>query len=301
MSGVGEAIGGIFGATATRSAARRAARSADYAAQLQLQQYEQARADQAPYRQIGMQALNQLGSLYGFQPFNPNLDVTALPESERAQSPASQAGSWAGGFLPGAPTAGGQAGAPTDLAKPPPLRPSTGPAAGTDPYAAFRASPDYQFRLQEGMNALLASQSARGSTMGGRAQRELLRYGQGMGSQEFGNYYNRLANLAGIGQTATSQLGSLGANAAAGAGQAYQTAGQLRGAGQIGAFNALGQGIQNAFQAYGQNGGFSGGYSAGPSAFNSQGSLGLDYGTPSNFSFNQGQPSFGGGSVFGGG
>jgi len=67
----------------------------------------------------------------------------------------------------------------------------------------WQQDPGYDFRLQEGMKALNASASAGGFSKSGRNMKELLRYGQDYGSQEYGNAYgreyNRLSQLAGLG------------------------------------------------------------------------------------------------------
>jgi hypothetical protein len=55
----------------------------------------------------------------------------------------------------------------------------------------FEADPGYQFRLNEGMRALEGSAAARGGLGGGQNQKDLLQYGQGFASNEFGNAYNR--------------------------------------------------------------------------------------------------------------
>ena len=51
--------------------------------------------------------------------------------------------------------------------------------------------PGYQFRLQQGMDAAMGSQAARGLSQSGGALKELQNYGQGLASQEYGNVYNR--------------------------------------------------------------------------------------------------------------
>lgn len=51
--------------------------------------------------------------------------------------------------------------------------------------------PGYQFRLAQGVKAMDRSASARGGLFGGAQQKALTEYGQGMGSQEFGNAYSR--------------------------------------------------------------------------------------------------------------
>lgn len=88
--------------------------------------------------------------------------------------------------------------------------------------------PGYGFRLSEGLKALERSAAARGGLLSGGTGKALTRYGQEMGSQEFGNaynralteynslrqregeQYNRLANLAGIGGTTSQQLTAAG-------------------------------------------------------------------------------------------
>lgn len=73
----------------------------------------------------------------------------------------------------------------------------------------FTESPGYQFQLEEGTKALERGASARGDLLGGRQLKELTRYGQGLASQEYGGYLNRLGSLASTGQTATqSQVGA---------------------------------------------------------------------------------------------
>lgn len=127
---------------------------------------------------------------------------------------------------------------------------------------AFKKTPGYRFRMREGTRALDRSASARGRLMSGGHERELLRYGQGLASEEFGNYANRLASLAGIGQSATSQTAALGqqtgANMAAlglqgaqGAGNAMFNAGTARASGYVGAANAFTGAGNNAMFLYG--------------------------------------------------
>lgn len=109
----------------------------------------------------------------------------------------------------------------------------------------FQASPGYQFAYNEGLNALDKSASARGRLQGGGYGRELVRYGQGMANQEFGNYANRLAQLAGIGQTSTTATGQFGQTATTNAGNAMVDAATARASGYTGAANAFGGAVGN--------------------------------------------------------
>ena len=78
----------------------------------------------------------------------------------------------------------------------------------------LQADPGYAFRLSEGQKALDRQAAARGGLISGGALKAAARYGQDMGSQEYGNAYsryqtNRSNQLAPLGSIAT-----MGANAA---------------------------------------------------------------------------------------
>lgn len=81
----------------------------------------------------------------------------------------------------------------------------------------FRASPGYQYAVQEAMRGAERSAAARGMGTSGAEEAELQRRAEGLASQEYGQYQGRLANLAGLGATAAGQ----------GAQIAYGTGGQL--------------------------------------------------------------------------
>jgi hypothetical protein len=103
--------------------------------------------------------------------------------------------------------------------------------------------PSYQFRLGEGLKALDRQAAARGGLISGGALKAAQRYGQDYASQEFGNAYNRLAAMAGIGQTATGAMGNAAGNFGVNAGQNYMGAANARASGYVGAANALTGGV----------------------------------------------------------
>jgi hypothetical protein len=126
----------------------------------------------------------------------------------------------------------------------------------------FQQDPGYGFRLSEGQKALDRSAAARGGLISGGALKAAQRYGQEMGSQEYTNAFNRyqternarlnpLQSLAGVGQTATNQLGQAGQNYATNAGQALGAAGQAQASGYIGMANAAAGGL-GQYMNYGQ-------------------------------------------------
>lgn len=120
--------------------------------------------------------------------------------------------------------------------------------------ADFQADPGYQFRLEEGMKALDRSASANGRLGSGRTLKDLVRFGQGQASQEYGNAYNRfqtnrsnkinpLQSLTGQAQSATNQVQSAGQTYANNAGEAFMGGGNARASGYVGGANALSSGI----------------------------------------------------------
>lgn len=133
-------------------------------------------------------------------------------------------------------------------------------------YRGFEASPGYQFQLEEGNKALERAAAARGLNLSGATLRESGRFNQGLANQEYGTHLNRLASLAGAGQTAVGQQMSAGSNYASAVGQNNYAAGQARASGYQGVNNAIQGGLNNAFQIYGmhQGGFFGGGGGVGP-------------------------------------
>jgi hypothetical protein len=68
----------------------------------------------------------------------------------------------------------------------------------------FTASPDYEFRRNEGLRGIENSFSARGGARSGNALRALADFNSNLASSEYGNFFNRLLAQAGLGQTATN-------------------------------------------------------------------------------------------------
>jgi hypothetical protein len=114
--------------------------------------------------------------------------------------------------------------------------------------------PSYKFRFGEGMKALDRQAAARGGLISGGALKAAQRYGQDVASTEFGNAYNRLAGLAGIGQTATGATSNAAGNYGANAANTMMTGANARASGYVGGANALTGGL-NQYLNYtqGQN------------------------------------------------
>ncbi len=123
-------------------------------------------------------------------------------------------------------------------------------------FSKFYESPDYKFAMDQGLQGLERGASARGGMYSGGADADRMKFASGLASQNYGSFYNRLAGLAGVGQTTASGLGQLGMgmasnigninqNLAAARGSAYQQGGQI-GSQMVG-------GLAGAFNGYMQN------------------------------------------------
>lgn len=65
-------------------------------------------------------------------------------------------------------------------------------AAARGDYTALTSAPEYQFALKEGQSELARDLASRGALLGGGAQKEFIKYGQGLASNQMQNYLNRL-------------------------------------------------------------------------------------------------------------
>lgn len=347
---VAGAVGGAaMQADAAKKAGDKAAKGSEAGIAEQRRQYDTTRADTAPYRNIGVQALNALGAMYGYQQPKAALSFDAwaaqhpeayvLPKAPKESglgkhlrrmidptAPLRDAGIIGGSSGGGdkayqqararyqdylndyhsgvygmgngsngsdvAPASGNAFNRPTSGPKMDPrqgfdassgyqigpggsisrgiqagpgvtidndtgeiIDPSTGSPypvgataagppmmAGPD-YSNFFASPDYQFRKQQGTQGLERTASARGLTGSGTALAALADYNSNLAAGEFGNYFNRQAALAGIGQTAVNTATSAGMNAANNNSALLQSAANARASGIGDAADAWG----NAF------------------------------------------------------
>ena len=218
---------GIYGASQARGAASAQQQAAQQASDVQRQIFERQVELQEPFRKAGLAGQNRLLQLLG------------LGEDKTA------------------PGFGKYATAEFGMDK-------------------FQADPGYAFRMSEGMKALERSAAARGGLLSGATLKGTQRYGQDLASQEYQNafnryltsynagtnqantMYNRSASLAGIGQTATNQLGSQAGQYGANAGNIAMTAGANAGNAQLALGNIRGSQYGNYGNALGKLGSMAG-------------------------------------------
>ena len=259
----GQVVGGALaqrGAGKAAGAAREAGQlqyDASMAAlDLQREMYETGRQDMAPWLSAGTGALAGMQSMLGLPAYtqeryeiSPGIpgtpgteagfrDPTAMEQFTGAISGMDPTLSALGRYEPGTP---GTPGTPAEYG----YRQVPSEAA---PYE-FTETPGYQFRLQEGMQQMQNMMSARGMRDSGAAIKAGQRYGQEYASGEWEKAYNRLAGLAGTGQTTGAQMGQIGAGYAPGMANMMQAGGGALAGGVLGA----GQARASAYQGMGQN------------------------------------------------
>ena len=211
-------VSGAMGASAAKKAAQTQADATRYAADIQKEMNDLARADLGPYRGLGYGALTQIGGgMEGRQPiYDEQGNITGF-----------QTGT---GYLTGQLT-------PEKIKE--------------------YLDPSMEFRMKYGTQATERLGNVGGGALSGNTLRGLMDYGQGLASTEFGNafgraqgerkdIYNILANIAGMGQGAVNTGVNAGQSTAQSLGQLAVGGAQAQASGIVGAANALGGGIQNA-------------------------------------------------------
>ena len=169
-------VGGLLGGVAANKAAKAQVKGSKAAVSEQQRQFDLIRSDLAPFREAGVNALNQLVASLG---------------------------------------------------------------------GGFQESDAFRFNLGRGIDAINRTAAARGKALSGEAVRGAVDFASGLASGEINNFLNRLASLAGIGQTATTATGSFGANAAGNIGSALINAGDARASGFVGGANAINSALNN--------------------------------------------------------
>lgn len=110
--------------------------------------------------------------------------------------------------------------------------------------SAFIESPDYQFNLQQGQQAIDRSLASRGRSLSGAGVKEGERYASGLASQQYGSFVDRLLTAAGLGTTGVTTSANAGLTSAGQIGAAQQNAGNTRAS----AYLTGAEGVNNAVQ-----------------------------------------------------
>ena len=223
--------GSLISANAQEDASKRevkqqqAALSAATAAQQQ--GYQQAQNYLNPYYQQGAQASSLYNSILTGTPLNQTSTYDAGFGATNGNSAVTPTGDYA---------IANQIG-------------QGGPNSGQ--YSAFFNSPDYQFTLQQGLQALNNSASAQGNLLSGQQQIGIQNYAQGKASEQYNNFMNRLQGVAAQGQNAGTSLSNAAIGQASALGGIAAQQGNVAAAGTAAQTNAFTGGIQNSLGSLG--------------------------------------------------
>lgn len=248
-------VAAVVGAGASIYAANQQSSAAANATNTANQANAQTRADLAPYRVIGGSALGDLAALYGYaSPTGPTSGAGATAGASAYQQPGVTYTPGPGGSGYFTRTAEGEmhwhAGPmPQPAPATPPGALGAGPTPGVPDFSRFTNSPDYQFAFDQGLLALDRSAAAKGQLLGGGHTKDVLAFANGLAAQQYGNYFNRLMGLAGLGANAAAQTGNLGATFANLGMQGQLAGGAANASAAVGIANALGGVPQNLLYA----------------------------------------------------
>lgn len=248
VSIVSNVAGSVIGAKAAKSAANTQADAARYAADLQQQQFDKQVELQQPFRDAGLAGQNRLMQLLGLgagydqgrNNFNPEAYMAANPDAAewaKAKGGNVNDNAYQHWVADGKRRQGDfwyDKTVPADF----------GSAMRDFGMQDFQADPGYQFRQQQGQQALERSAAARGGLLSGAAMKDAMRFNQGLASDEYTNAFNRfqtnrsnklnpLQSLAGVGQTTTNQIANAGQTYANNVGNAMMGAADARASGYL--------------------------------------------------------------------
>ena len=214
--GAAGAIGGAaLSSSAAKSAANTQAAAQQQATQFQKDALQQTRIDNAPWMYAGQTALYQLMDGLGLaRPQNP---IFYDPNSGPIGSAYAQGSNQNAMGQPGTPDTPGQT--------------SNATSAWGGPMtqgAGFTQTPGYQFQVQQANDAVQNRMAALGMAGSGDAMKALATTTNGLAAQEYGNYLNRLASMAGMGQTQTTNQNAATMGAAGNMSNIAMVGGQQR-------------------------------------------------------------------------
>ena len=264
---------GLGSAAVGASSANKAAKSQERMGERQLEiaedQFETTRADLAPFREAGGNALAAYLYEMGLGPAptfgGSPMEITTIPGN------AGQPG--VGGMPPAGyiPQEGenrwnnyGRGGPVTEAT---PTRYSVGGQmfdtmeaaqafananrTGGTTYGGISMSPGTRFALEEGRDTLEAGAAARGGLNSGATKAALERLRMGMAAQDRETQLNRLGGVVDLGMNSAARLAANSANFTQNATNALGGIGNAQAAGAIGVGNALQGGIQNLAGVWG--------------------------------------------------
>jgi hypothetical protein len=244
---------GYFQGEAAKDAASQQRDAANNASQMQWNMYQQGREDLSPYRQLGLSAVD---TLRGYDAGFTENEARRKFLEDKIKTVQGNQEYWKNVLNGSIKTDGEREGWQGNLnTSNKEFEQYSAELAGLKNYGPARTGleqgqaivgqdPGYNFRLDQGNRSINAAAAARGHSMGGRAMKELTRYGSDYASNEYGNAYQRLMQMAGMGQNSAAGAASMAQNYGQQYGQNQAAIGNANAAGTIGQGNAWSGGLQ---------------------------------------------------------
>jgi len=242
VAGAGAVAKGITSANASSAAAAAQTGGMTQAVGTEQNAYANTQNILAPYTNMGGGATNLLDQLYGIGGGNSGAGGT-VGTTQVGTNTVTGAGGGGG-------SGGGGGGTSTGGANP-----------NNANYAGFYNSPNYQFALTQGENAINRNASANGNLYSTATMNNEDTYAQGVASQQYQSYVGNLLSMAGMGQTAATNVSNANLSTSANIGAAQMGIGNANASGILGnagAWNSMITGLTSP----GSGGGASGGASA---------------------------------------
>ena len=218
IAGVGAIGSAVIANKGASKAAQATQQAADTSAQVIRENYDKSAQALAPWQQSGLAANSAINALLGLggqpvaqqpMPISPNPANDAMGWNDLAYG--DRMGGW-GARMGGQQRPMGLANRPVQMPGTPAAPARTAQQAYEDAFANYRNSTGYQFRLNQGLDAVNSGYAGAGSIKSGAAMKAINDYGQGMASQEFGNYLASLGNQQQVGFGAASAQAGVSQN-----------------------------------------------------------------------------------------
>jgi hypothetical protein len=258
--------GAVIGAIGSNQAAKKQAEAAKQAAEIARRNMLMSTQMQEPMRRAGYDALGDISDVFGYQqsPYTTQnqLMQTATPMHSKDMAKLLKTGTSFEQLQQMGSLRGLNAKAVKRLTKAglsmdqitqlqagyqaPQAAPQQGSApSGPTGLAAFQASPDYQFRLNEGQRGVGNSFAARGGAASGNALKALTEFNSGTASGEFNNWFQKRMQLASGGQSAANSTQQAGNQWSGDSQGALMAQGDARASGVMGVTNSLAGGLNS--------------------------------------------------------
>lgn len=146
---------------------------------------------------------------------------------------------------------------------------STDPNAASNAFSTFQNSDGYQFRLNQGEQALNTGYAAKGLIQSGAAMKGINAFAQGTASDEFQKYLGNLSNQQGVGLSGANALAGVGTNYANAVSSNNNNAATVAGNADIAGANSVNNSITNGLNAFSAYAGRASSYGGTPTGFTS--------------------------------